>query len=269
MKTYTILLLLHLDVATPLPSALCSNFSYIRPQGYWLGKVYTNSLCNAQCDSIPLIKNCLKNSKLLFIGDSTLRIVVDEIRYILRDKREPLSPLMHFQEEFPNLNFSVWYTFHGLPIRTIHSLHFSTTNWTSDILDDIGSTDKLREFDNVIFNTNHHFISVPTEMFRLKMKDISDALDRLYKRMPTTRLVYVAANARGAWSTTQNDYKLRYYNDIARKFLEGKPNVVFLDIWEMFLGSPHKPCVHYPPDVILEELKLLCSIFRPKRDCTK
>eukprot|EP00118_Oscarella_pearsei_P019742 m.211262 g.211262 ORF g.211262 m.211262 type:complete len:69 (+) comp39756_c0_seq19:416-622(+) len=66
-----------------------------------------------------------------------------------------------------------------------------------------------------------------------------------------------------------NDHKLRYFNDLAFGILKNiAPNFVFLDIWEMFMASPYPIKCHYPGPVVVEEMKLLCSILRSADDCS-
>eukprot|EP00118_Oscarella_pearsei_P021333 m.238781 g.238781 ORF g.238781 m.238781 type:complete len:563 (+) comp40172_c0_seq1:55-1743(+) len=253
------------DVPKPAPIP-CHKLQNIRLQGYWKTNVYHNTNCLAHCGTKERLSRCLQNMNLTVLGDSTIRQLVSFIIEFIHESKSSLPKIFYAYFKDTNRNLSVHYSCHGLPIMTSTYVPFTFVKWSSETIDEINPSDG-GQTTYILISNIHHSVITPSTMFKRRLTNMRDALVRLNKRAPLAKTIYLTANARIGTESSINDYKIRYFNDIAYEVFNNVPGVVFVDRWEMYLGSRFKPQVHYPETVIGELLKIVCSIFRPKSDC--
>ena len=245
----------------PAKKKACERTQITRPQGYWANDEWVNTNCTLSCNSQSGFLRCLRKKTMFLIGDSTVRQVYEWISDYLDIYDSYLEETYH--RIWPDLNFELKFSFHGLPISSSLSVNLKRIMWISEHLNSIPAKSSA----TVILTCIHHFIDLSVEEFRFRLNEISNAIRKLLARAPNVKIIFRTANPRNTNSIYINSYKVKWFNEEAIAQLKQIKEVRFLDIWDMFSGSPYSPNVHYPTNAIGEQIKELLSLICPYK-CT-
>ena len=244
----------------------CRPQPLVRARGYWLNGKWVNWDCSlSSVVNEQTWRRCLTNKRLHFIGDSTIRQLYLSVRDSLGfPKVFSRDELTHeLKNTYVKLyNATIRYDQHGLPWLTPNGINFTSADFTSDLLDAIPAHGN----EIVILSTIHHFVLMPPEGFRLRLRHIIDAIRRLRERKHGRRIpvVFRTANAREFSSLSLNAYKIKWYNEMAvEMFGESKLDVIVYDIFDMIASGQNPEGLHQSDFVMSVELSHILGLVCP------
>ena len=230
------------------PCINCCDISYTTtwkrrsPLGYFLNNTWINSQCRGPQNDSYLVQ-CLKDTTVLLIGDSTLRqfhagiqqkspcvFVTDS--WSASGKHRPVTCFNN------TLNFTLTWAPHGLP--------FSTKGTPRQYLKPINAY--LNEINSgsryiIVIHTYAHTLSYHSSVFRNIMKRVRQSVEALLKRHPTVKIVIKGPHS---WAFEKADYQTMWmidayakvYQDIiVEEFKALQDHVMFLDCLDMTIAN--------------------------------
>ncbi|XP_071959877.1 NXPE family member 3-like [Antedon mediterranea] len=264
----------HLPFCRPRPSARNPGLSSAggsRPtssmtSGFYYRDVWHSNVCNARYLSTAAVQSCLRNKRLYFYGDSTLRQwynflleylpTLNNVTFYEHKSTYKVGPLT---AEDPKNNFTSRFFHHGLPIRNTWML-------VKNIQYEFNEIDKLRADKNtvVVLNMWAHFTGVTLDDYQSRLICVRNALTRLYQRSPETLVIIKSANTRSfAYTPTStinfSDWYVMKLDAIMRDVMKDVPNIVIIDVWDM-TNCHHTGSDVHPHDLVVrEEIKMMLS----------
>ena len=226
--------------------------------GYWLENHWHSLLCEiTDWTEKSRLTSCLRNKKLLLLGDSTTRQWLVGIHDLLGIpiKFVPGATFYLFQKHYAATNISISFSFHPQPLIgptvAIKDLFYEV-----DMLDGLNNT---RCNYIVLVSPWAHFAQWTRESYIERTEHLREALIRVRKRCPDVKIVLKGPHPRDHKSfvsfTYSNDFLLKDIGDINRSILRGI-GIWFLPVWDMNLAYPVENTMHMPMTVIHEELKM-------------
>jgi hypothetical protein len=245
----------------------CIPGDLIKAKGHWLGKEWVNWDCSFGSTSKQKLWQCLTNRSLYLIGDSTIRQLHLSLLYS-SGLLEEVPGSIHLPNGLTTVyvqlyNVSIRFHYHGLPFLTRKTLNVIDTNFTTDLLDAIPANGN----EIIILSTIHHFVLLPPEGFRLRLRHIIDAIRRLRERGEGRRIpiVFRTANPRPFDSLSLNAYKIKWYNDVAIEMLgASKLDVTVYDIFDMVASSKNPVAIHQEHDMMSLQLSHIVDLICPE-----
>ncbi|XP_065835609.1 NXPE family member 2-like [Oscarella lobularis] len=240
--------------------------------GSWLGAKKFVPKCSHSCKTTDDVLRCVTDSRWYFIGDSTVRQVINQLNCIVASKCRGGGGVRIRREFFPKCRCTTEFQFFGAPVATSGSLRNFTVEglpYGPDTIDSIVASNASGG-DVLVIGSIQHFVLIPFPGFIKRTMAIRDALIRLRRRAPNITIIWKGTNSRQlGMSLYTNNAKLEFYAKVAQEIVKDVPSIYIVNTWNMFLGSPFgvtgKVGVHYPQDAIRELLRLLVGIACSER----
>ena len=239
--------------------------------GYWSGAKFVPK-CSHSCKTTDDLLPCVMDSHWYFMGDSTMRQLINELNCIVAPQKKCLGSMtiksLHIRREFfPECRCTTEFQFFGAPVATSDSLRNFTVEglpYESNTIDLIVASNASGG-DVLVIGSIQHLVFIPFPGFIKRMMVIRDALIRLRRRAPDTKIIWKGSNSRGAKTDFfTNNAKVEFYANVAQDIMKDVPSIYIVNTWNIFLGSPFgapgKVNIHYPDDAIRELLQLVVGI---------
>ncbi|XP_071954284.1 NXPE family member 3-like [Antedon mediterranea] len=206
---------------------------------YFKDKWYSNE-CTLKNITVQtaLSSGCLQHKRLYFFGDSTIRqwyeYFVSKVENATSQKytagaTKYTGPLYANSTKY---NMTFFFRIHSYPIRA-RTMRVDDIKYTANEIDDINA-----DQNTIIFVCLFaHFEATSLQFYLRRLKNIKNALLRLYQRSPKTIVFMKSANTRsyrgavgavnvGDWLAMQLDGEMR-------TMMADIPNLYIIDVWDM------------------------------------
>ncbi|XP_072042659.1 NXPE family member 3-like [Amphiura filiformis] len=240
-------------------STLPPSWSY-PSHGYWFNYTWTSLLYeDKQWTNSSDMRECLRNKRLMLLGDSTSRQWAENIGILLgltQKTQRTEFPKTFFVDDYKELNLSVSIRFHPQTVTT-RRVPFKLYLYFADILDSIQS----HECANLIIELSpwSHFAQWTWDSLTQRFIKLREAVSRLRLRCPHVPIIFKGSHFREHGSTctrwSRSDYILYQIGILMEQIFHGL-GIWFLNVWDMNLSFPSKAFIHMPDIVVREELKL-------------
>ncbi|XP_066282535.1 NXPE family member 3-like [Branchiostoma lanceolatum] len=243
-----------------------SQASFGTSLGHWSGKVWKSSACNVRVFTKEDIRRCLANKSVYMKGDSTIRQWYLRLQEVVPLKATTDSdPAFDRRGDNSEGNISVRQEFHGFPRPGSHQVVFNHARYTVEMVDAIqGGPNTI-----IAVGLWAHFTAEPLDVFRSRMYAIRDAIHRLMRRSPGTRVFVRTGTTR-----EHEGGKLWYYllgsdwlayqiTEVIREMFRADPDVVVLDTWDMSVCQPGKDAIHPDKAMVDSQLNMMLSHICP------
>ncbi|XP_038050542.1 NXPE family member 3-like [Patiria miniata] len=242
----------------PKPPSLAAGFYY---KDSWKSNV-----CRERSFELPEILECLRNKRLYFYGDSTLRQWMlflarslgktMKLQRARRKSAKIIGPLYAIDKVH---NITLTFRHHDFPIRN-NWLNFHDVKFTVNELDALpGGPNTV-----VLFTFWAHFTTNSVDYFANRMGHIQAAVKRLQQRgRSPTPVFFKSANTRadGSKGLALADSFILILDEIMRTIFSDMPNVTIIDAWGMTLSHRTGYRLH-PVDLVLrEEIKMFLNFL--------
>ena len=192
---------------------------------------------NLQQHTNDQYRQCLKNKRIVFMGDSTVR---QYLAYIIHNVLELPVPNLKacrgtdgkFQNRtiFSNFNISVTYRRHAMPFYNPDCPPRGISSFPSEI--DVISNWTTTGDTLVLFLSYHtHFEPSPTGQFKIRLRRTVGALKQLIKTKPDITIMFKGPHI--CLHDTFPCYphiSMVYKDIIVREFYDLRDHVIFLDV---------------------------------------
>ncbi|XP_072018577.1 NXPE family member 3-like [Amphiura filiformis] len=225
------------------------------------GLYYKNIWVSLQCKKSKFEKNkiiqILQNKTILFFGDSTVRQWFEFITDSLWNGScitQLGGTKIGYSAEY---NISLAFTFHGFPVRG-KPTKASDFDYIANRLDALktGGPGVI-----IVLTIWAHFTTTTLEFYQDRLLSIKNAIIRLQKRYPGTRIFIKSANTRSKRIASLSNWYAWECDQLMRKMLGHIPGITIIDVWGMTIG--HYTGFHIHPDhvVVSNEIDLLLSFI--------
>ncbi|XP_066282534.1 NXPE family member 3-like [Branchiostoma lanceolatum] len=245
-----------------------SQASFGTSLGHWSGKVWKSSACNVRVFTREDIGRCLANKSVYMKGDSTTRQWYLRLKGVLPLKAIATDAAAEAYDRSgynSKGNISVRQQFHQFPIQGSHRIVFNDVRYTVDMLDAIqGGPNTI-----IAVGLWAHFTSEPLDMFRSRMYAIRDAIHRLMRRSPGTRVFVRTGTTREhkggklSYYLLGSDWLAYQITEVIREMFRADPDVVVLDTWDMSVCQPGKDAIHPDQAMVDSQLNMMLSHICP------
>ncbi|XP_072041284.1 NXPE family member 3-like [Amphiura filiformis] len=225
------------------------------------GLYYKNVWVSLQCKKLKFDRNkmiqILQNKTMVFFGDSTVRQWLELIADTLWN--ETCITQLHATKfgYSAKYNISLAFTFHGFPIRGSHSTA-SSVEYIANRLDALktGGPNVI-----IVLTIWAHFTTTTLEFYQNRLLSIKNAIIRLQKRYPGTRIFIKSANTREKVVVSMSNWYAWECDQLMRMTLGNIPGITIIDVWSMTTG--HYTGFHVHPDktVVRNEVDMLLSFI--------
>ncbi|XP_038066953.1 NXPE family member 3-like [Patiria miniata] len=233
--------------------------------GYYYKDSWKSNVCRERSFELPEMLKCLRNKRLYFYGDSTLR---QWLEFLARS----LGPTMKLQRAGKSAkiigplyaidkvhNVTLTFRHHDFPIRN-NWLNFHDVKFTVNELDALpGGPNTV-----VLFTFWAHFTTNSVNYFANRMGHIQAAVRRLQQRGPSpSQVFFKSANTRadGSKGLALADFFVLEIDQIMRTIFSEMPNVTIIDAWGMTLSHRTGYRLHPVALVLREEIKMFLNFL--------
>ena len=232
--------------------------------GSWMSANQFVPKCSHSCKTTDDLMRCVTDSHWYFMGDSTVRQLVEQFNCIVAGSQCRASTEVHMARTFfPKCRCTSELRFFGLPLAssgTFRNFTAQAVPYGPDTIDLIVASNASGG-DVLVIGSIHHHVYIPFPGFVKRMMAIRDALIRLRRRAPSLKIIWKGTNPRELLKCFfRNNAKIEFYESVAREIIKDVPSIFIVDSWNMFLGSPFRIFVHYPTNAVRELLRLLVGI---------
>ena len=247
--------------------------------GYWtdtrhddLPPIWNSLICKfSQWRNTSKVKQCLRNKKLLLMGDSTTRQWLENLpalvfgNYNLDIGRfAEVSSLPRVSSQFyETMNLTVDFHFHPHAISKLEISPevLAKIRYELEILDTYPQED-CKETLGIVISPWAHFAQWTRDSFEQRLHKLKEAVDRFHSRCPQVRIVLKGPHIRDHRSPESrlytSDYLLQRMGVLMREIFR-KTGVWFLDVWDMNASYPSRKVIHMPSFVVQQELSMFLS----------
>ncbi|XP_072023303.1 NXPE family member 3-like, partial [Amphiura filiformis] len=248
--------------------------------GYWTGyndandipPIWNSLVCQtSQWRNTSKVNQCLRNKKLLLMGDSTTRQWVENLPALILGnykfdigKLADVSSLPRVSAQFyKTINFSVNFLFHPHAISKmeISPAVLAKIRYEVEILD----TYEIKQCKNtlgILISPWAHFAQWTRHSFEQRLQKLKEAVVRFHSRCPQVPIVLKGPHVRDHRSPESrlytSDYLLQQMGVLMRELFR-ETGVWFLDVWDMNLSYPSRKVIHMPGVVVQQELSMFLS----------
>ncbi|KAJ8023177.1 NXPE family member 3 [Holothuria leucospilota] len=202
--------------------------------------------------------SCLRNKKILIIGDSTIRQIFEFFQHNFKEyfRLLPRPKGVNFNNgpiEMQNdiYNVSIYYRFHGLP-RIGLVLKAEFIEYTVDKLDSVESGSKII----VILSLWAHFVVTGRDFYVQRMKAVKSGIQNFLDRCPESKVIIKGANTRentNVWSPlVSSEWNIMQHELVLRALFQDEKRVGFIDAFDITRAQPYVDHIH-PNATIIEE----------------
>ncbi|KAM4689052.1 NXPE family member 3-like [Discoglossus pictus] len=230
------------------------------PSGFYYQDVWESRVCLAHSFNHPSsVASCLRGKVIYMFGDSTLRQWWDYlVDYVPSLKAIDLhvphqsGPLLATDTEH---NYLVQWRVHQKPLRmqaSVQDLHYIASE-----LDQLGS----RKGMVIVFNCWAHFSTYPVAVYVERLRGIRNAVNRLLKLSPETKILIKSANTGNNLAHTNKWLSLQL--DTVMRAMFFKMPVTILDAWQMTYSHRLPENLHPQKPIVKNEVDLMLSFICP------
>ncbi|KAM4677389.1 NXPE family member 3-like, partial [Discoglossus pictus] len=231
------------------------------PSGFYYQDVWESRVCLAQRFNHPSnVASCLGGKIIYMFGDSTLRQwweylvnFVPSLKKIDLHVPHQSGPLLATD---PEHNYLVQWRAHQKPLRMLRA-------WVQDLRYIASELDQLggRKGMIIILNCWAHFSSYPVGVYIARLRGIRNAVIRLLKRSPETKVLIKSANT--GYNLAHVNEWLSLQLDTVMRAMFSKLPVTILDAWQMTSSHRLPENIHPPQVIIKNEVDLMLSFICP------
>ncbi|KAM4024976.1 NXPE family member 4-like isoform 2-T3 [Anomaloglossus baeobatrachus] len=227
-------------IKTPKPKCQPGMSSPV-PSGYYYNQTWNPLYCNMTVyKTADDFTNCLQGKTLFLIGDSTLRQFIMhftdgiQMKYFRFRYKGWAGWSMTLEAMNMEKDIYVSYKRHGFPLEHSGFYYVKEDLYTSRQIDQRGGGK------NTIFmiTIGQHFRQFPLKIFIQRAVNIRRALERLFLRSPTTKVIVKTENTRELFASVESRGDFHGYTQylVLKEVFQGI-NVGFVDAWDMTVAS--------------------------------
>ncbi|XP_044151292.1 NXPE family member 3-like [Bufo gargarizans] len=233
--------------------SLCRpGLSIPEPSGYYYQDEWQSRVCrNKHFTSPSDVTACLKGKVVYLFGDSTLRQwwlylvkFVPSLQKASPNVSYALGSLLATDAEH---GYLLKWRVHQMPLSMIHTSEQKLA-YIANELDNIGGGDDGLV---IVINCNAHFVSFPVTFYLQRIRNIRNAVVRLLKRSPQTKVIIKSGNT-GFRYEIASDWLSFQLDTLMRAVFSGLP-VALLDAWQM-TSCHYLPKDLHPKEIIIKNM---------------
>ncbi|XP_044151107.1 NXPE family member 3-like [Bufo gargarizans] len=212
------------------------------PSGYYYQDVWQSRVCrNRRFTSPSNVTACLKGKVVYMFGDSTLHqwwfYLVKFIPSLQKvDRNVSYDPGVLLASDTDH-GYLVQWRVHQRPL-TMLRMRLQELHYIANELDNIGGGDNDLV---IVINCMAHFASFPVKFYLQRIRNIRNAVVRLLKRSPQTKVIIKSGNT-GFLYEHGSDWLSFQLDTLMRAVFSGLP-VALIDAWQM------TSCHYLPKDI--------------------
>ncbi|XP_033629671.1 NXPE family member 3-like isoform X1 [Asterias rubens] len=231
--------------------------------GFYFRKEWHSLTCQLKPFVTEAALNCLRDHRLYFFGDSTIRQWFEYLSVRLGQSMQEkhMQTSQHCGPRFAedkSSNLTIFYRHHGYPIRA---------TWTNvqDIKYTAHEIDGLQAGPNtaVFLTFWAHFTPTTIEFYLERWKAVKEAIRRLRKRDPNTPVFIKSANTREQQGMDMSNWYAMELDKVMREDLINEPGVTIIDVWDMTLSHSSGYRIHPVEAIISQEIKVALNFLCP------
>lgn len=216
-----------------------ANYNPMTPTGWFYNTTWNSFKPRKRSIPLrPMMKTCVRNKRLYFVGDSTMRMIYRRFMEMLNLTDTGLNNSVAWSRgrdaKDDSLNLTMQYRSHGSPL--LNPGPEDARPYISDTLDAIATGGKGSV---VILTIGYHFHALSPDVFLIRLRIIKAVMKNMMQRLPGIQVVikglhYHAYDIRDKlWLT----YRLEV---LLRKEFVGMAGVTFMELWDWTLVSHNK-----------------------------
>ncbi|KAM4697264.1 NXPE family member 3-like [Discoglossus pictus] len=232
------------------------------PSGFYYQDVWESRVCLAHSFINPSsVASCLRGKLIYMFGDSTLRQwweslvnFVPSLKEINLHVPHQTGPLLATDTEH---NYLVQWRAHQKPL-SMERIWIQDLHYIASELDQLGGRKGLV----IVVNCWAHFSSYPVAIYVERLRSIRNAMIRLLKRSPETKILIKTANT--GYNLAHTNEWLSLQLDTVMRAMFSKLPVTILDAWQMTSSHRLKTENIHPDKLIVKnEVDLMLSFICP------
>lgn len=242
------------SMSDPIPTTIAT-------AGHFFNKVWYPNNCQVFKFSLAETMSCLRNRRIIIIGDSTIRQIFNFFKMARYKKFFRLLPEPKgvtagqgpHELRSDKYNASIYYHFHGLPMAgTGLVLRTEFIEFTVDKLDSIENGSEVV----VILSLWAHFIATGKDFYIQRLKAIKLSIKKFLDRCPKSKVIIKGANTKdhpAVWiAIVSSESNIMQHELALRALFQDEKRVGFIDAFDITRAQPYEDNVH--PDIkIVEE----------------
>ena len=232
--------------------------------GFYYKDIWHSKVCRARQPDLTETLKCLRNKRLYFYGDSTIRqwfiYLVANLGSSMKEAKinstsANRAGLRRARDTVNNI--TLFFRHHEYPILN-EWINVSDIKFTVNELDALpGGKDTV-----VLFTLFAHFTSTNLTYYQSRLENIKAAISRLEQRGEGVSPVFFkSANTRGVSIVDYSDLYAYELDQTMRAIFTGVPHVTIIDTWDMTVSHRSGYRIHPINDVIREEVQTLLSFI--------
>ncbi|XP_038058819.1 NXPE family member 3-like [Patiria miniata] len=235
-----------------------------RAAGYYFEDSWKSKLCRERELNLSDTLKCLRNKRLYFYGDSTLRqwflYLISNLGETMKEDQINTTALAKMgprRARDPTHNITLLFRHHEYPIRNIWA-NVRDIKFTVNEIDGLpGGADTV-----VALTMWAHFTTNNLTYYQSRLERVRDAIARLHKRgTGTSPVFFKSANTRGYYTMDLSDLYAYDLDQTLRAVFKGVPDVTIIDVWDMTLSHRTGYHIHPVQEVIKEEIKMFLNFI--------
>ena len=225
--------------------------------GFYYRNKWYSLFCKKQTFNSNEMVQILRNKRLYFYGDSTLRQWYDYLystigTSIVGDAIGGFAKQSFDQKN----NITMTFSFHGFPIRG-RLINVEIFDYIANRLDAvIGGDDAI-----IVLTIWAHFTVTNLDFYRQRIETIKRSIVRLLVRYPNTKIFIKSANTREEDAVSMSNWYAYQLDQLMRETMSNlsSSSVILIDAWDMTMGHNCKFSIHPVNNVIRNEIDLFLS----------
>ncbi|XP_056403630.1 NXPE family member 4-like [Hyla sarda] len=200
------------------------------PSGFVLQKRWRPVFCNFQAMTQEQMYACLKNKRVHFFGDSTMRQWIEYLERKLPGLKTFKFPHMAVDDKN---NILLFFYSHSHPFVTARTHFVKGSLHMSDEIDHIAGGPNYV----LVISLGQHFRPFPIQLFIRRVMNVHRAVERLLLRSPDTKVIIKAENTREIHMDVERFSDFHGYIQylIVREAFKDLP-VATVDAWDMTIA---------------------------------
>ncbi|XP_071486532.1 NXPE family member 3-like [Diadema antillarum] len=221
------------------------------------------------------VTNCLRNTTLQIIGDSSARQIYHMMQSMLQEQfTSSRHDFLHESEERSgplwdidgNNGIEIRFNFHGFPI--------GGSNWfnRSNIMDAARRLDRMQPSRNrtiIVMTIGAHFTYHNLDLYENRLRIVKAALDRLFVRIPNVLVIMKSMTPREFSDVTHIEVNSEWWmwrlDQSMRKIIASDPRIALIDAWGMTRAMLFPYDVHPHETVIANFVSQILSYACPTK----
>ncbi|XP_022093748.1 NXPE family member 3-like [Acanthaster planci] len=243
-----------------------------RAAGYYFRDLWKSKVCHARELRLTDTLRCLRNKRLYFYGDSTIRQWFEYLVAHLGDsmKEERITSITVSKVGLrrgwdATHNITLFFRHHEYPIRNSW-IDVANIKFTVNEIDGLpGGADTV-----VALTMFAHFTHTNLTYYQSRLERVRDAIGRLQRRGAGTSPVFIkSANTGNPISADTSDLYAYDLDQTMRAVFADSPDVTILDVWDMTLSHRSGYNIHPVEAVVREESKMFLNFLCSEAVSTK